>query len=131
MSVAHHLAINCVDRLAQERFYRDLFGFRRVRVFNAGQPNEFVMLRLDGFCIELFDAPHGGQADDVAVGFKHFAFEVDDLEATRARLVELGVEPEKLIDCGHLVPGLKICFFHDPEGNRIELMEHWVDDETL
>jgi hypothetical protein len=26
------------------------------------------------------------------------------------------------------VPGLKVCFFNDPDGNAIELMEGWEDD---
>jgi len=41
-----HIALNCRDQVAQERFYGDLFGSERARVFNAGEPDEFVMLRL-------------------------------------------------------------------------------------
>ena len=55
----HHLAFNCRDREAQERFYTRHFGFRRSRVFNEGTPREFVMLRLGATCLELFGTEAG------------------------------------------------------------------------
>jgi glyoxylase I family protein len=54
MSAVQHVAMNCRDLRVQERFYTKHFGFRRARVFNAGTPGEFIMLRLDATCLELF-----------------------------------------------------------------------------
>jgi glyoxylase I family protein len=125
-----HISLNCKDRNISEHFYSKHFGFRRARVFNQGQPNEFVMLRLGGCCIELFPAKpeavpaHGGEQP---VGFKHLAFEVPDIQATVKQLEEDGVKTEGIIDCNDICKGLKVCFFVDPDGNRLELMQGYTD----
>ncbi len=131
MAVAH-LALNCRDRLAQERFYTEHFGFRRCRVFNAERADEFVMLRLGDMRMELFgaDAPPAASGGEQAVGFKHLCFEVPDIEAKRAALAAAKLDVGPVIDCGDTVPGLKVCFFRDPEGNVVELMTGWQDEEA-
>jgi hypothetical protein len=42
-----------------------------------------------------------------------------------------GREPGDIIDCSEIVPGMRVCFLTDPEGNIIELMEGWQDQEGL
>lgn len=130
-ATVQHLALNCRDRFAQETFYTRHFGFRRARVIMPGQPGEFVMLRLGSLCLELFGAP-GQPADqgggEQPVGFKHLAFEVADMESTLAGLRADGVVPDRVIDAGENVPGMRICFFRDPEGNILELMQGWHDE---
>jgi len=124
-----HIAFNCKDRIAQERFYTTHFGFARARVFNPGAPGEFVMIRRDETCLELFASADASQrGGEQAVGFKHLAFEVDDLDAMVAALVADGVAVEGIIDCAEHVPGMRVCFFNDPEGNRIELVEGYRDE---
>ena len=130
MNSVHHIALNCRDRAALEAFYTRHFGFRRARVFNAGTPNEFVMLRLGATCLELFQAKPGDVAQrggEQTIGFKHLAFEVPDIEAAVRQLAADGVQVDKIIDCTALLPGLKVCFFNDPDGNRLELMQGWRD----
>jgi glyoxylase I family protein len=131
MKSIQHVAFNCRNVSASEAFYSKHFGFRRARVFNPGAPNEFVMLRLEATCIELFQGKgetvsteRGGEQ---AIGFKHLAFEVPDLEQALEKLRADGIEPEPIIDCGRDVPGLRICFFRDPDGNILELMQGWQD----
>jgi len=135
MSAAiHHLALTCNDRLAQEKFYSRHFGYRRVRVFNAGRPNEFVMLRLGQSCLELFQASGaaaGASPRQPETGFRHFCFQVPDVARKAEELKQDGIEPGPVVDCSDQVPGLKVCFFKDPEGNTIELMEGWQDDPAL
>lgn len=130
-ATVQHLALNCRDRIAQEKFYTKHFGSRRARVFNAGQPDEFVMLRLGDACLELFQADSSASdasGGEQRVGFKHLCFEVVDITETVAELKADGMETGPIIDCGHQVPGLKVCFLRDPEGNVIELMQGWQDD---
>ncbi len=130
-SAVQHVALNCRDVAAQERFYARHFGFRRARVFKAGEPDQFVMLRLGDQRMELFpaaDPPGDARGGEQPVGFKHLCLEVPDVEAKAAELRDGRVPTGPVIDCGHQVPGLKICFLRDPEGNVVELMEGWQDD---
>ena len=130
MSSIQHLALNCHDRQAAEKFYAEHFGFRRARVFNRGLPGEFVMLRLGSMCLELFDvqADPAARGGEQAIGFKHLAFEVPDIDASVAKLHAAGIETGGIIDAGKHVAGLRICFFKDPEGNILELMQGWHDE---
>ena len=129
MNAVQHIAMNCRDIKAQEAFYTKHFGFRRARVFNHGTPGEFVMLRLGSMCIELFKNPNAGSATgaEQAIGFRHLAFEVKDIEKSVATLQNDGVKVGNVIDCSSIEPGLRVCFFQDPEGNWLELMEGWKD----
>lgn len=129
MNSVQHIAFNCRDIHASEEFYRKHFGFRRARVFNAGQPDEFVMLRLGAMCLELFSAESGRTGGEQPVGFKHLAFEVPRLEPAIERLQADGMTVDKIIELGHIAPGLRICFFKDRDGNVLELMEGWQDEE--
>lgn len=134
MGVIQHVGLNCRDMAAQEKFYTQMFGFRRARVFCGGTPDEFLMLRSGNVCLELFPAPaataedHGGEQ---VVGFKHLAFEVDNVEQKAAELSALGLEPGEVTDCSEFAEGLKVCFFTDPEGNILEIMQNWQDDTAL
>lgn len=128
MPAIHHIAFACHDIHAQEKFYSRHFGFKRVWTFNEKQPNEFLMLRSGPCCLELFPKPEGTSADarggEQSIGFRHLAFSVDKLEPAIAALEADGIKVESILD-KLPVPGLRICFFNDPEGNRIELMENW------
>ena len=131
MATVQHVAFNCRDRRAQEGFYSRHFGFRRVRTFNAGRPDEFVMLRRGGMCLELFQA--GDEATETRggsqpVGFAHLAFEVEDIEAAIVALKADGIGPDDVIDCSGIVEGFRVCFFDDPEGNRVEIMQGYEDE---
>ncbi len=130
MNAIQHIALNCRDIKVQEQFYTKHFGFRRSRVFNADTPNEFIMLRLESTCLELFSAKgdgNGHMGKEQLVGFKHLAFEVPDLEEAIEGLQRDGIQTDDIIDCAAVVEGLRICFFNDPDGNRLELMQGYQD----
>lgn len=130
MTVVQHMAFNCSSIRGQEKFYMKHFGFRRSRVFNAGTPDEFIMLRLGSACIELFNASKQSAAQKGAeqpIGFKHLAFEVPDLDKAVAALKADGIATGEIIDCSSTVPGLRVCFFKDPDGNLLELMQGYRD----
>jgi len=131
MTAVQHFAMNCVDRIRQEKFYAKHLGFKRARVFNAGTPNEFVMIRQGGFCIELFGTAASAadkKGGEQTIGFKHLAFEVADIEKSIGELHADGIETGEIIDCSGMIPGMRICFFNDPEGNILELMQGWQDE---
>jgi lactoylglutathione lyase len=63
------------------------------------------------------------EPDDLGTGYNHVAVTVEDIEATVAKLAELGVEPEK----PPYHPGGReelplIAFVADPDGYRIEII---------
>jgi hypothetical protein len=51
------------------------------------------------------------------IGFKHLAFDVPRLEPAIEALRADGIESDPIIDLGQLIPGCRIVFFRDPEGN--------------
>jgi glyoxylase I family protein len=53
-------------------------------------------------------------------GLRHLAFAVDNLEAAHAQLKSAGVEFEV---APILLPGMRLFFFRDPEGNYLHLVE--------
>jgi glyoxylase I family protein len=53
-------------------------------------------------------------------GLRHIAFAVDNLESAHAQLTSLGVQFE---DSPVLLPGMRLFFFRDPEGNYMHLVE--------
>lgn len=135
MTAVQHIAFVCRNRVALERFYTKHFGFRRARVFNAGEPGEFVMTRLDSVCIEFFQASpqaiaQAAKTPRVELGFKHLAFEVPQIEPVIESLKRDGVDVGEIFDCSDVAPGLRAAFFADPEGNEVEILEHWADQDN-
>jgi glyoxylase I family protein len=133
MNAFNHIAFRCRDIAKEEAFYTKHFGFKRSRTFNKGTPGEFFMLKLGSIRLELFppDAgkPIAAKSADDSHGFLHLAIEVPKLEPVIAALTADGIECGNIIDCSKHIPGLHICFFHDPEGNRVELMQGYKDEE--
>lgn len=131
MAIIHHIGLNCQDVKRQKAFYEDVFGYKTVKVFKPGAPDEFYMLRSGESCLELFpvlevtDAKGGEQK----VGFKHLAFEVDDLDAMIAKVESYGITVGPKRDCSAHVPGLVNCFFDDFDGNIIEMLIGWQDEK--
>jgi len=59
---------------------------------------------------------------DLGTGYGHIAITASDLDATLARLGELGIEPERP-PYSVREGGSRLCFVRDPDGYRIELIE--------
>lgn len=133
MNAFNHVAFSCRDIAAQEAFYTKHFGFKRSRTLHRGEPNEFFLLKLGTVRLELFPTDRtktaGVQGGEQTVGFKHLAFDVSKLEPILDALRQDGIEPDPIIEVPNLAPGARIVFFRDPEGNIIELMEGYVDEE--
>jgi len=60
---------------------------------------------------------------------RHLANDVPKLEPAIAALRADGIEPDPIIDLGDVIPGFRIVFFRDREGNILELMEGYRDEE--
>ena len=84
--------------------------------------NVFMGLPDDGARLELTYI-HGVDGYELGTGYNHIAITADDLDATLAALGEQGIAPEKppyTVSDG----GSRLCFVRDPDGYRIELIEH-------
>ena len=70
-----------------------------------------------------------GQKDgEQVIGFKHMSLDVPKLEPVLERLRADDLEPEPIVDVGHYIPGCRVAWFRDPEGNNIELIEGYRDE---
>jgi lactoylglutathione lyase len=62
---------------------------------------------------------------EIGTGYGHIAITSDDLDGALASLKEQGIEPERppyTVSDG----GNRLCFVRDPDGYRIEIIEHGV-----
>ena len=132
MIAFNHLSLNCRDVAAQERFYAKHFGFPALGTFRPGKPNQFVMLRLGSIRLELYpsDSVNADQkGGEQRVGFKHLAFDVPKLEPALESLLADGIQPDPITDISKHIPGGRVVFFCDPEGNLIEFLEGYRYEE--
>lgn len=131
----HHIGLSCRQPLVVEEWYTKHFGFERRRVYDPG-PGQVVMIAANGVYLELFPAvgdspvPEPTGAGPEYPGWRHIAFLVDDLDA---KLAEIGSEARVTLgplDMGNYIPGMRVAWVADPEGNIVELNAGYVDEET-
>lgn len=115
--------INDIDRSIA--FYCGALGFKELKRFPIRDE-----------AINIFVAPEGSEDTpleltfnhgrtepyDLGTGYGHVAYTVEDLDATLARLADIGVQPEKP-PYSVREGGSRLCFVRDPDGYRIELVE--------
>lgn len=118
----HHIAIIASDEQRALDFYINKLGFTLEKeTWRPAQQDYLRMLRLGDTVIELFIHPDAPQrvTGPEALGLRHLAFWVTDIEAARDWLNSRGIETEPIHDDtangGHYV------FFRDPDGQPLEL----------
>lgn len=121
-----HIAFITAKMKETERFFESMFGFMKGFSLhdNNGDPWIEYLVNKDGFFIELFYAKdHGAESPtDMALpGYSHFCIEVDDIGSVLQKAEELGVPFHKPLKVGS--DGNKQCWFKDPNGLLIEVME--------
>lgn len=119
-----HTCIRSRDIDASVEFYR-LLGFEHRGQLNFDSAyNVYLGLPGDGDVLELTVNVGREGAYDLGDGYNHVALVVDDLDGLLAQLAAAGVEPER----PPYSPGgreeYRICFVADPDGYRIELIDH-------
>ena len=121
----HHIAIICSDYQRSKSFYTDILGFKIDREVFREQRNSYKLdLSLNGqYCIELFSFPNppARLSRPEALGLRHIAFKVDNIEDAIAYFQTKGIELESIrVD---EFTGKRFTFFSDPDGLPIELYE--------
>jgi glyoxylase I family protein len=118
-----------------ERFYTTHFRFKRARVIPLGE-QQIVFIKSGDMYLELFRAegaapapPAGGDGPHYP-GWRHIAFQVDDVDA---KLVEMGDEAKMTLgplNFDGFIPGWRTVWLADPEGNIVEISQGYVDQEN-
>jgi catechol 2,3-dioxygenase-like lactoylglutathione lyase family enzyme len=111
-----HVSVVITDVARSRRFYRDMLGLQEIpkpRTF------DFVVLWFDlgnmHVHLLLKDNPD-------TLSPRHFALRVADVAAARAYFSGRGVEVQETTP----IPGADRFFIHDPDGNRIEIIQ-WLE----
>ena len=120
----HHIAVIVSSYEKAREFYVEKLGFSLIReVYREAQGDTLRMLRLGDTVIELFVRPDAPQrvTNPEALGLRHLAFRVEDIEPVVAWLNGLGIETEPVrVDA---VNGGRFTFFRDPDGLPLEIHE--------
>jgi len=121
----HHIAIICSNYEQSKHFYTEVLGLEVIReVYREARQSYKLDLALHGeYIIELFsfpEPPHRPSRPE-ALGLRHLAFEVDQLEAVVEDLEVKGVQCEAIRTDEHT--GKRFTFFADPDGLPLELYE--------
>lgn len=121
----HHIAIICSDYEKSKLFYTDVLGLTIVKeIYRETRQSYKLDLALHGkYIIELFSFPDPPKRPSrpEAVGLRHLAFEVDDIEKEVARIEAKGVSVEAIRVDEHTRK--RFTFFADPDDLPIEFYE--------
>ena len=124
LSKQHHIAIICSDYAKAKEFYMDKLGFRLVReVWREDKQDYLRMIQFGDTTLELFIVPDAPKrvTNPEAMGLRHLAFHVEDVEAGEKWLNSLGIETEPIRE--DKVNGGRFLFFKDSDGLPLELHE--------
>ena len=121
---AHHIAVICSDYAKAREFYVEKLGFAvELEVWREQQQDYLRMLRCGDVVLELFvrpDAP-ARVTNPEALGLRHLAFRVDNVEEAAAWLNSRGIETEPIRE--DPFNGGRMTFFRDPDGLPLEIHE--------
>lgn len=108
-------------------FYQGILGFPVLGQLNMNDDRGFVItyLQFGNSVLELFSFArptiyHTWNPDETVLGLKHIGMLVDDVFAVADRLKSAGVRI--IYPPNHALGGVDTCFFADPDGNALELI---------
>lgn len=125
LNKVHHIAILCSDYQKSKTFYTEVLGLTIIReIYRQERQSYKLDLALNGtYIVELFSFPNPPKRPSrpEAVGLRHLAFEVINLEETIAFLDSKKVESEPIrID---ETTEKRFTFIADPDELPIEFYE--------
>ncbi|MBX9681290.1 MAG: VOC family protein [Gemmataceae bacterium] len=111
-----HVSVLITDVPRARAFYREVLGLREIA---KPKTFDFVALwfELGNQTLHLLQKP---QPDSKSP--RHFALGVRDVEAARRFVRSRGIAPDETTK----IPGCDRFFIHDPDGNRIEIIQ-WLE----
>ncbi|CAA9198822.1 VOC family protein [Flavobacterium collinsii] len=125
LNKVHHIAILCSDYQKSKTFYTEVLGLTIIReIYREERQSYKLDLALNGtYVVELFSFPNPPKRPSrpEAVGLRHLAFEVINLEETIAFLDTKNIESEPIrID---EITDKRFTFIADPDELPIEFYE--------
>lgn len=121
----HHIALIVSNYKESKLFYTEILGLEILKeTYRTERESYKLDLALnDNYCIELFSFPNYVQRPTrpEALGLRHLAFAVDNIEDWRHRLTEYAIPIEEIRE--DKMTGKRFFFFADPDGLPIELYE--------
>jgi catechol 2,3-dioxygenase-like lactoylglutathione lyase family enzyme len=116
ISQIDHVSVLITDVERSRRFYRDVLGLKEI-----AKPRTFrfvaLWFELGNQQLHLLQKEKPDTRSP-----RHFALRVRDVQAARNYFQERGVPVEETT----LIPGCDRFFVHDPDGNRIEIIQ-WLE----
>jgi len=125
LNKVQHIALIVSDYQVSKHFYTEILGLDIIQeTYRAERDSYKLDLALNGqYIIELFSFPKYVQRPSYpeALGLRHLAFEVDNVEESKAELESKGilVEPIRTDE----LTNKRFCFFQDPDGLPLELYQ--------
>ncbi|MBX3013522.1 MAG: VOC family protein [Caldilineaceae bacterium] len=117
LKATHHIGVRTQNMAAMEKFYTETLGFPVTRRWDDVQ---IIFIDIGSTTIELIGRAEAPAANAPVGCIDHIALQVENLDAAYQELVEKGVkikvEPRNFKD-------VRICFFYDPDGNSLELVQ--------
>jgi lactoylglutathione lyase len=126
-----HTMIRVVDEERSLAFYRAVGFEERGRKRVGGDTATVIFLALPGDGARLELTLNDGRTEpyEIGEGYGHIALTLaGPMEDELARMAEHGIQPEKPPYAPY-PGGPQICFLRDPDGYRIELLDHNPEDE--
>jgi catechol 2,3-dioxygenase-like lactoylglutathione lyase family enzyme len=128
----HHvtLSVRDVDQVSQ--WYVETLGFTISDRFTLTRPDgttlQIARVEIPGLRMNIaqFEGSVAPERTEERQGWRHLAFQVDNVDQIYQRLREKGVEllGEPFT---YDPPGYRVAFFQDPEGNIIELYQEFLE----
>ena len=125
LNKVHHIAIICSDYKRSKTFYTEVLGLKVIReIYREERQSYKLDLSLNGdYVIELFSFPDPPKrvSRPEALGLRHLAFEVKDVQAVIDDLATKHIMAEPIRTDEYT--GKKFTFISDPDNLPIEFYE--------
>jgi len=113
-----HIGIYVKDLEKSKQFYETILGFKQVNQFTSGAA-KIIIMDIGGGLLELVQRPNSPGIPPIG-DWSHIAFFDPNFDETVDKLDLLNIE-KRLVTMAN---GNRLCFFNDPDGHTIEVMEH-------
>jgi len=117
LKATHHVAIFTRNFALMEQFYTQILGFP---VTKRWDDVTIIFIDIGSTTIELIGRDTAPAPSSPAGAFNHLALQVDDVDAAHQELMAKNIT---IRDAPYNFKDIRVCFFFDPDGNLLELVE--------